>query len=138
MSECLALEMKAFNVRVAIVEPGLTATPLLGKGKPTPAGGTYPHGRQLAALFKALVPTATSPYVVADQIRAIVESDSWQLRYPTGQDAPVFLNWRAGKSDMEWVALGAVSDAEWSAEIKRQFGFDVTPFGISPRTSARS
>src|SRR6478672_6178559 len=34
LSECLAQEMKAFNVRVAIVEPGVIATPIFGKGTP--------------------------------------------------------------------------------------------------------
>lgn len=126
VSECLAHEMRAFNVRVAIIEPGVTATPIFGKGTP-PLNPDDPQTRRLTALFKTLRPTATSPYVVAEQIRAIVEGDSWQLRYPTGLDAPVFLNWRAGKSDEEWVALGGVGDAEWSAEIKRQFGLDVTP-----------
>ena len=47
LSECLAQEMKAFNVRVAIVEPGVTATPIFGKGKPAPANMAYPHGRRL-------------------------------------------------------------------------------------------
>src|SRR5260370_39451567 len=31
LSECLAQEMKAFNVRVAIIEPGVIATPIFGK-----------------------------------------------------------------------------------------------------------
>jgi len=31
LSECLAQEMKAFGVRVAIVEPGVIATPIFGK-----------------------------------------------------------------------------------------------------------
>lgn len=115
------------NVRVAIVEPGVTATPIFGKGKPAAANMAYPHGRRLTALFTALMTPPTSPYVVGEQIRDIVESDSWRLRYPTGRDAPIFLKWRASKSDEEWVALGAASDAEGSAEVKRQFGLDVTP-----------
>src|SRR4051812_27145343 len=31
LSECLAQEMKAFNVRVAIIEPGVIATPIFSK-----------------------------------------------------------------------------------------------------------
>src|SRR3984893_13427185 len=34
LSECLAQEMKAFNVRVAIVEPGVIATPIFSKEAP--------------------------------------------------------------------------------------------------------
>ena len=44
LSECLAQEMRAFNVRVAIVEPGVIATPIFGKGQPLRADGPYPHG----------------------------------------------------------------------------------------------
>ena len=40
----------------------------------------------------------TSPYVVGEQIRQIVEGDSWQLRYPIGPDAVPFLKWRASVS----------------------------------------
>jgi NAD(P)-dependent dehydrogenase (short-subunit alcohol dehydrogenase family) len=34
LSEVLAQEMKAFNVRVPIIEPGVIATPIFGKAKP--------------------------------------------------------------------------------------------------------
>ena len=37
----------------------------------------------------------------------------------------MLLNGRESMSDREWVALGAASDADRSAEIKRQLGVDV-------------
>ena len=43
LSECLAQEMKAFNVRVAIIEPGVIATPIFSKAKPAPENSPYPH-----------------------------------------------------------------------------------------------
>jgi NAD(P)-dependent dehydrogenase (short-subunit alcohol dehydrogenase family) len=43
LSECLAQEMKTFNVRVAIVEPGVIATPIFSKAKPVPQDSPYPH-----------------------------------------------------------------------------------------------
>ena len=46
LSECLAQEMKAFNVRVAIVEPGVIATPIFSKAKPVPENSPYPHARR--------------------------------------------------------------------------------------------
>jgi NAD(P)-dependent dehydrogenase (short-subunit alcohol dehydrogenase family) len=125
LSECLAQEMKAFNVRVAIVEPGVIATPIFGKARPLPAQSPYPHARRQRALFAASLAQATSPYVVGEKICDIVDSDSWQLRYPVGPDAEVLLKWRAGKTDEEIVRYGAGSDEEFKMMAKQEFGLDV-------------
>jgi len=123
MSECLAQEVRAFNIRVALVEPGVVATPIWRKmGSPTTA---YPHGRRLAALFSAMAKEPTPPEDMAEQIRQIIESDSWQLRYVVGPLAPVALAWRSRTSDEEWVAMLAGSDADWAARVKREFGIDL-------------
>jgi NAD(P)-dependent dehydrogenase (short-subunit alcohol dehydrogenase family) len=124
LSECLAQEMKAFNVRVAIIEPGIIATPIFSKTGPAPKDSPYPHLRRLEALFSASLTNPTSPYVVGEQIRQIVEGDSWQLRYPIGPHAVPFLKWRAGKTDEEFVNLGAESDVDFKARVKREFGLD--------------
>jgi NAD(P)-dependent dehydrogenase (short-subunit alcohol dehydrogenase family) len=125
LSECLAQEMKAFNIRVAIIEPGVIATPIFGKGSPEPKDSPYPHLRRLGARFSASVTKATSPYVVGELIRQIVEGDSWQLRYPVGPDAVSLIKWRAGKTDEEIVALGAESDAAYKARMKQELGLDL-------------
>jgi NAD(P)-dependent dehydrogenase (short-subunit alcohol dehydrogenase family) len=125
LSECLAQEMKAFNVRVAIVEPGVIATPIFSKAKPVPENSPYPHARRQRALFAKSLTKPTSPYVVGDKIREIVDGDSWQLRYPVGPDAVPFLTWRASKTDEEMVNLGAMSDADYILMAKREFGLDV-------------
>lgn len=124
-SEVLAQEMKAFGVRVAIVEPGVIATPIFGKGPRPPERSHYPHARRLAALFAASLKNPVSPYVVGEAIRGIVESGSWQLRYPVGPDAAPLLAWRAAMSDEQWVDSAAVTDAEWVAGVKRNLGLDV-------------
>ena len=36
-------------------------------------------------MFAASLANPTSAYVVGEQIRQIVDGDSWQLRYPVGQ-----------------------------------------------------
>jgi NAD(P)-dependent dehydrogenase (short-subunit alcohol dehydrogenase family) len=125
MSECLAQEMRAFNVRVAIVEPGVIATPIFSKARPLPTDSPYPHARRQRALFAASLAQPTSPYVVGDKICQIVDSDSWQLRYPVGPDAEPVLKWRASKTDEEIVQLGGVSDEEYKMIAKREFGLDV-------------
>jgi NAD(P)-dependent dehydrogenase (short-subunit alcohol dehydrogenase family) len=113
LSECLAQEMKAFNVRVAIIEPGVIATPIFSKAKPTPDNTPYPHARRQRALFAQSLTNPTSPYIVGEKIREIVDGDSWQLRYPVGPDAVPFLKWRASKTDEEVVNLGGASDEEF-------------------------
>jgi NAD(P)-dependent dehydrogenase (short-subunit alcohol dehydrogenase family) len=124
-SEALAQELKPFGVRVAIVEPGVIATPILGKIKPNPPNSHYPYARRLEALFAASIKNPVSPYVVGEAIRRIAESDSWQLRYPVGPDAGPFLAWRASMSDEDWVNWSAATDEEWLASVKRDFGLDL-------------
>jgi NAD(P)-dependent dehydrogenase (short-subunit alcohol dehydrogenase family) len=125
LSECLAQEMKAFNVRVAVVEPGVIATPIFSKAAPVPADSPYPHSRRQRAFFAQSLTKPTSPYVVGDKIREIVDSGSWQLRYPVGPDAAPFLQWRASKTDEEVISIGAASDADYVLMAKREFGLDV-------------
>lgn len=125
LSECLAQEMKAFNVRVAIVEPGVIATPIFSKARPIPQNSPYPHARRQRALFTASLSQPTSPYVVGEKICDIAESTSWQLRYPVGPDAEPFLKWRGSKTDEEIVQLGGATDDEFRSIVKREFGLDV-------------
>jgi NAD(P)-dependent dehydrogenase (short-subunit alcohol dehydrogenase family) len=126
LSECLAQEMRAFNVRVAIIEPGVIATPIFTKGNPAPKDSPYPHLRRLRAFFAASLGKPTSPYLVGEQIREIVDGDSWQLRYPVGPDAVPFLQRRASKSDEQVIKEAAESDEEFKARIKRDIGLDLS------------
>jgi len=126
VSECLAQEVKAFNIRVALVEPGPIATPMAQRiltGQPKSA---YPQGRRLAALFAAFLKHPTSPYVVGEQIRQIVEGNSWQLRYPAGPHAPRVFKWRAQTTDEEWVSLFGGSDEDFAAAVKRGLGLEIS------------
>ncbi len=125
LSECLAQEMKSFGVRVAIVEPGVIATPIFGKVQP-PSSTRYPHSRRVAELFRAALEKPVSPYVVGEKIVDIIGSDSWQLRHPVGPDAAGLLAWRASMSDEEWVASAAVTDEEWVSYVRQNFGLNVS------------
>jgi NAD(P)-dependent dehydrogenase (short-subunit alcohol dehydrogenase family) len=126
-SEVLAQEMRAFGVRVAIVEPGVIATPIFGKVQPPPANSKYPHARRIYELFKvSLENNPVSPYVVGEKIREIVESGSWKLRHPVGPDAEGFLAWRASMTDEQWVEWGTLSDEQWVAYVRQNFHLNVS------------
>jgi NAD(P)-dependent dehydrogenase (short-subunit alcohol dehydrogenase family) len=125
LSESLAQEMRAFNVRVAIIEPGVVATPFFRKGRTHPTDSPYPFIRRIRAFFAASLASPTSPYVVGEQIGEIVNGDSWQLRYPVGPDATPTLQLRAGQTDEQAVNQAAVTDDEYKARLKRVFGLDL-------------
>jgi NAD(P)-dependent dehydrogenase (short-subunit alcohol dehydrogenase family) len=126
LSECLAQEMRAFNVRVAIVEPGVIATPIFKKARPLQADSRYPHSKRLRAIFAAALANPTPPSLVGDAIRQIVDGDSWQLRYPVGPDALPVLKSRASKTDEQVISEAAESDAEFIARVKREYRLDLT------------
>jgi NAD(P)-dependent dehydrogenase (short-subunit alcohol dehydrogenase family) len=126
LSESLAQEMGPFNVRVAIVEPGVIATPIFRKGRAQPSDTPYPFVRRIRALFAASLAKPTSPYVVAEQIQKIVDGDSRQLRYLVGPDALPWLQRRASKTDEQIIAEAAENDDEHKARIKRETGLELT------------
>jgi NAD(P)-dependent dehydrogenase (short-subunit alcohol dehydrogenase family) len=128
ISETLAQEVKTFNIRVALVEPGVINTPIFDKMRAIPETTRYPQERRLQSLFKAALVHATAPMVVGEQIRQIAESNSWQLRYPVGPDAAPFLEWRAKMTDEEWVDFGALKhDEDWYQQFEQDFGLDARP-----------
>jgi len=124
ISEALAQEVRALGIRVAIVQPGIIDTDMARAISRDDDSSLYPHGRRFAGLFTASLMTPTSPDLVGEKIREIVENDSPQLRYPVGADAEPFLAWRASMTDEEWVDWGAADDDSWYASVDRDFGLD--------------
>ncbi len=123
ISEALAQEVKPFNIRVAIVEPGIIDT---GMANAIANGGSsiYPQSKRFGGLFAASLKTPTKPSMVAEKILEIAESHTWKLRHPVGPDAVPFLEWRASMSDEEYIDWNAASDAEWYNAVENTFGLD--------------
>jgi len=124
LSEVLAQEAKVFNIRVAIVEPGIIDTAMargIGDGSP---GSLYPQDRRMAGLFAASLQNPVPPVVVGEKIREIIESGTWTLRHPIGPDSRPFLDWRASMTDEQWVDWAAADDDSWYAGIQRDFGLN--------------
>lgn len=129
LSEGLAQEVKAFGIRVAIVEPGIIDTPMARAIEEEPDASAYPQGKRFSGIYTASLKSPAPPSLVGDAIREIVESGTWKLRHPVGPDAAAFLGWRAAMNDEEWVDWGALEDDAWYARVQSDFGLDARPRG---------
>jgi NAD(P)-dependent dehydrogenase (short-subunit alcohol dehydrogenase family) len=117
LSEGLAGELKTFNVRVAIVEPGIIDTAMAQRiGDPAP-GSPYGQTARFSVLFSKSLENPVPPSLVAKKILEVAESKSWQLRHPVGPDAAGFLQWRSQMTDEEWVEMNAGDDATFFAKL---------------------
>jgi NAD(P)-dependent dehydrogenase (short-subunit alcohol dehydrogenase family) len=127
LSECLAQELKPFDVRVAVVEPGIIDTSMAARISTDAEGSYYPNRNRMAALFRSALQHPTSPTLVAEAIVRIAADASEQLRYTVGADAAPFIAWRQAMSDEAWVAWGALDDDAWYAAVQADFGMDARP-----------
>jgi len=112
-SECLAMEVLPFNIRVAVVEPGVTDTPLQTKGNLQLATTQYPNLKRIPAFFAAGVEHHIQPEVVAEVINNIINGSSAQFRNPSGPDSKPFLDFRASISDEDWIASAGMDEETW-------------------------
>ncbi len=110
LSEGLACEMKAFGVRVALVEPGIIDTAMAQRISKNESL-LYPHAARAAALFTATLANApVPPSLVADKILEIAGSETWQLRHLVGPGAEPTIAWRRGMTDEQWVDLHSADE----------------------------
>ncbi len=125
LSEALAGEMKTFNVRVAIVEPGIIDTDMARRiGDSQGSASPYRQRERFSSLFSASLKNPVPPSLVAGKILEVAQSDSWKLRHPVGPDALPFLQWRSGMTDEQWVDLNASDDETWNRSLQRDFGME--------------
>jgi NAD(P)-dependent dehydrogenase (short-subunit alcohol dehydrogenase family) len=128
VSESLAIEVKPFGVRVAIIEPGVVLTPIWNKAETLMPEG-HPYGLALGRLwrlFEAQLADGTMPDAVAQAIYEAVHTDQSKLRYLVGADAVVTAAARDRLSAAEWEDLQSEPDEEkFLARAKEVFGVDL-------------
>lgn len=124
LSEALAQEVKPFNIRVGIIEPGIINTDMAQDIQHAQPNTNYPQAFRFGGMFKASLENPTSPSLVAKTILDFVESETWELRHPVGPDAIPFLDWRASMTDEQWVDWNAADDDTWYDAVQESFGLD--------------
>lgn len=112
-SECLAMEVIPFGIRVALVEPGVIDTPLQDKAKSSIKETRYPNLERSVAFFSAARDHHVPPVAVAEVILSIVNGDSAQFRNPAGPDSVPALGFRASMSDEDWIASAGMDKETW-------------------------
>ena len=120
-SEALAQEVVAFGIRVAIVEPGVVATPIFTKAKrfTTPASPYAIHVRRLLLLYQ-LVKTPSQPEEVARAIETAVTEPTPRLRHVISPEAAKVITGRQEVTDEEYVATGQTMPDERFLALTRE------------------
>lgn len=121
--EGLAGEVKPFNIRVALIEPGIQDTRMARDITKGPQS-IYPQVGRFSGLMRASLANPISPDASATAIRHVIESGTWQLRHMPGSNAAPFVDWRASMNDEQWVDWNALSDDAWYEAVQRDFGLD--------------
>ena len=123
VSEALAQEVKPFNIRVGIVEPGIIDTDMAHEIEQE-HHSIYPSSKRMADLFFASLKNPTPATLVADRVVEFASGDSWILRHPVGPDALPFIQWRQSMTDEQWTDRNSLSDEEWYDAAEREFGLN--------------
>jgi NAD(P)-dependent dehydrogenase (short-subunit alcohol dehydrogenase family) len=128
VSESLAIEVRPFGVKVAIIEPGVILTPIWEKAEAVAPEG-HPYQQALARLYRvfgAQLEGGTLPGVVARKIFEAVKDGAPKVRYAVGADAEVMVAARDKMTAGEWVALLSEEDEEkFVAKAAEVFGVDL-------------
>ncbi|TAM78737.1 MAG: SDR family oxidoreductase [Acidobacteria bacterium] len=129
LSEALAQEVRPFNIRVAIVEPGIIDTPLARRAVARLDDTRYRQVRRYGGLFRASFESETSrpPGLVGKAIRHIIESGTLKLRHPVGPNSAEYIAWRKAKTDEEMIEWGALDDDAWFDRVQQEFGLNARP-----------
>lgn len=131
LCETLALEVAPFGIRVAIIEPGVVATPIFAKGGERPPDLSSPYlntNMRVPRWMMARLATPSAPEDAAHVIHEAITTTAPRLRYLVGPDAEAFVSAREGMTDEAWVeAMSLVDDEQWRANMLKWTNTEVPP-----------
>jgi NAD(P)-dependent dehydrogenase (short-subunit alcohol dehydrogenase family) len=128
--ETLAIEVKQFGIRVALVEPGFFVTPILDKAPEALTDfESSPYvdlDRRMRDLYAQASAAGGEASVVAGVIEDAVTTTSPRLRYLVGADAEPFVSGRMRLTDEDYQVLGdKQTDEEWWTKFMEMFPMPV-------------
>lgn len=132
VSEELAVEVAPFDVRVAIVEPGVTRTAIFAKNIDAPnQTGAYDDAyRRMFQMYAAGLAHATDPLEVGRVVHAAITADQPTLRHTVSWGGDELVRGRAAMTDEQWVELGrATDDNAYYDAFHTAFGLDLRDVG---------
>ena len=129
LSENLAQELAPWDIKVRMIEPGVTRTALLAKHADLHEDSDYADAyRRMFAFYMAGIEAGVAADEVAAVIAQAIDDPSDRLRYVCAYGGEELGDGRSGVSDADWVALGAAaSDEEYFQRFERAFGLDIAP-----------
>ncbi len=129
LSENLAQELAPWDIRVRMVEPGVTRTALLAKHTDLREDSDYADAyRRMLAFYMAGIEAGIGADEVAAVIASAIDDRSDRLRYVCAYGGDELGDGRIGVSDADWIGLGdAQSDEEYFERFEAAFGLDIAP-----------
>lgn len=118
-SESLAIELAPFNVRVAVIEPGMILTPIWSKvDMAMPTGPYAPVRLRLGSFVMQEMAKGSTADEVADCIAEAITTDEPKLRWLVGRGAVRNIRNRSQHTDEEWAAIWHASDEEFNTLLE--------------------
>ena len=128
VSEGMAQELAPFNVRVAIIEPGVTKSAIFAKNVDTPnvTGAYDDQYRHMFQFYAAGYANATDPFEVGKVIHQAITTDEPVLRYPVSWAGPEMAGLHDRIDHADWIELGTIVDDDaYSARFQEIFNIDI-------------
>jgi NAD(P)-dependent dehydrogenase (short-subunit alcohol dehydrogenase family) len=104
-TESLHYELKPFNIKMKLIEPGTIKTEFYGKGRVAITGSNLPEYKEFVEkcekVSQAPAQNGVTPDTVAATIYKAATDNSNKLRYPTGSPAPMLL-WLRKRLPERW------------------------------------
>ncbi len=127
-SQSLAQEVAPFGIRVAIVEPGVTASAIFDN-TPVHYDRASPYKsamRRNGRFYNVGTAVATPAAEVAEVIAGALTTDQPRLRYPVGFGSQAMAR-RAAMNDEEFVALATLDDPDYYQALRDNLDLELEP-----------